>query len=124
MTTSGRHEEICDEFLAHAREEFNKGDYLQAAEKAWGAVAHLVNAIAIQRGWKVGTHRRLTENFSRINGADGEPSDRRRLLFGSAQTLHANFYREFMSENEVRAGINDATELVAALKELSRRPGA
>ncbi len=124
MTTSGRHEAICDEFLVHAEDEFQRGDHLQAAEKAWGAVAHCVNAIAIQRGWKVGTHRRLTDNFNRINGADGDPADRRRLLFRSAESLHANFYQEFMPPETVRAGIDDATELVAALKDLAGQPTA
>ena len=37
-------------FLGHAEEELAKGHRLQASEKAWGAVAQQLKAIAEQRG--------------------------------------------------------------------------
>jgi len=117
VATVDRHEEICDQFLVHAEEEFRKGDLLQAAEKGWGAVAHCVNAIAIRQGWRVGTHRRLVENVKRIIGKDGGLAERRRLLFSSVESLHANFYGDFLSEEDVRERLDHAAELLAALKE-------
>ena len=42
MATSTQHQEISGLFLDHAAVEFEKGDFLQASEKAWGAVAHYV----------------------------------------------------------------------------------
>ena len=50
MATTIRHEEISGRFLHHADEEFEKGDMLQASEKAWGAVAHYVKSVAKARG--------------------------------------------------------------------------
>ena len=37
--------------VRQAQEEFDTGDRLQASEKAWGAAAHAVKAIAESRGW-------------------------------------------------------------------------
>ena len=42
MTTSVEHVRISDRFLGQAQSEFERGDLLQASEKAWGAVAHYV----------------------------------------------------------------------------------
>lgn len=121
MTTAERHVAICDDFLVHAEDEFSKGDYLQAAEKAWGAVAHLVNSIALENGWEVGSHRRLNANFNRIVGRDPEHARRRSNLFRSVTSLHANFYQEFMHPETVRGGIDDAATLVGELKNLAGR---
>lgn len=120
-TTAQRHEEICDQFLAHAREELASGDLLQAAEKAWGAVSHCVNSIAKQRGWPVGTHRLTINNARRLIDADPDPdqSDRLRLQLQAAQLLHRNFYEELMTADDVAEGISDAAQLVAALRRLA-----
>ena len=119
MATAQRHTEISRIFLRHAEEEFQKGDLLQAAEKAWGAVAHCVNAIALERGWPVGSHRLLVSNARRIIGTDEENAPRLRLLLRAVESLHVNFYKEFLLPEEVREGIENAGELVTALKILS-----
>ena len=46
-------------FVRQAQEEFDKGDQLQASEKAWGAAAHAVKAVAASRGWNHNSHRLL-----------------------------------------------------------------
>ncbi len=119
MTTSERHEAICDEFLIHAERELLEGDLLQAAEKAWGAFAHCMNSISQRKGWKVGTHQRLRANTNRLLEQDPEHARYRRLLFGAVESLHANFYQELMTADEVRRGIANARELVEALRELA-----
>ena len=48
MATTARHQEISDQFLSDAEVEFQRGDLLQASEKAWGAVAHYIEAVAQQ----------------------------------------------------------------------------
>lgn len=121
MTTQERHQEICEQFLAHAEEEYARADYLQAAEKAWGAFAHCMNAIAIDEGWRVGTHRRLRDNAKRLIDRDPEHAERRRLLLGSVESLHMNFYQELMTEGEVREGIDNASELIEVMRDLASR---
>ncbi|MCY4069453.1 MAG: hypothetical protein OXE79_10185 [Acidimicrobiaceae bacterium] len=123
MTTARRHVEISEEFLRHSQTELAAGDLLQASEKAWGAVAHCVNSISKQRGWPVGSHRKLIDNARRLIISAGESSETDLLLLrlGAAQMLHKNFYEELMSEDEVRERIANATELVAALTRLAAR---
>ena len=45
-TTPERHHDISAMFMEHAEDQFRQGDLLQASEKAWGAVAHCISAIA------------------------------------------------------------------------------
>ena len=47
--------------IIHAREELEKGNRLQAGEKAWGAVVHPLKGIAEQRGWNSGNYQMLRE---------------------------------------------------------------
>ena len=121
MTTVERHQEICEQFLAHAEDEYDRGDRLQAAEKAWGAFAHCVNSIAIKEGWKVGTHRLLRDNAIRLIDRDPEHAEQRRLLLSAVESLHVNFYKELMTEDEVRHGIDDARALIEAIRDLASR---
>ena len=43
------HIQTAREFLILSEQEFEDGDFLQASEKLWGAVAHSILAIARQR---------------------------------------------------------------------------
>lgn len=118
MATAEQHRAISAQFLDQAEQEFERGDLLQASEKAWGAFSHYVNAIARQRGWRLGSHRDLIENANSLINADpGNAEDRRRLV-RSLEGLHANFYQSFLDEDSVRGGINDARELIEALASL------
>ena len=105
--------------MDHAEDEFRKGDLLQASEKAWGAVSHYLNSVARQRGWPLGSHRRLIENANELINRDFEHANHRRRLLRSIEALHANFYQAFLDENSVRDGIDDAKELIRALEDLN-----
>ncbi len=122
MTTSERHRDISALFLEHAEDEFRKGNLLQASEKAWGAVAHCMNSIAHDLAWEVGTHKRLVENVRTLIDRDPPQAAHRRLLFRSVESLHANFYQEFMDQDSVGEGIENARELIQAFTHLARLP--
>ena len=122
MATAQRHEELSDQFLEQAEIEYMNGDVLQASEKAWGAVAHCINAIARDRGWKVGSHRALIENAERLirsDSANAEQASLQRLR--SVNALHANFYEDWLPPGVVEGGIADAKELVLTLWSLHGR---
>ena len=119
MLTPERHREISAQFLEHAEAELESGDSLQASEKAWGAVAHCVHAIVRQRGREVKSHAGLeAEIMALIKREPGRHVHRRRL-YDSVYRLHTNFYRDELSEGDVRQRIEDAAELVKALEELN-----
>lgn len=118
MASAEQHREISAQFLAHAEDELRKGDLLQASEKAWGAVAHYVNSVARQQNWPLGSHRLLVQNAKTLLSRDPALASYRRRLLRTVEALHANFYQAAWDEEMVQEAIDDAKELIGALKDL------
>ena len=111
------HVRISRQFMRQADEEFTKGDRLQASEKAWGAAAHAVKAVAQQRGWRHDGHRYLFQAIDRIYSETGDPE--LRDLFGRANSLHMNFYEDWQSAEYVQDGIERVKTLLEKLEPLA-----
>ena len=97
--TAEQHLRKALEFLEHSSQEFDSGDALQGSEKLWGAAAHSVTAIAMQRGWKCGSHKDLMDATERLAEERADPllaSD-----FAIARYFQANVYHDFMEEYEI-----------------------
>ena len=97
-------------FLSQAREELAKGDLAQASEKAWGAAAQMLKAIAAERGWAHHSHRALhgvMDMLYRETG-DSELVD----LFSSANYLHVNFYENAYSVNFIENRLRQVERFV------------
>ncbi len=116
MATTERYETISAVFLDHAEEEFEKGDMLQASEKAWGAVAHYVKSVAKANGWSDGSHRDIAVNARRLLDLTPDPEGNR-TRFALINMLHVNFYEEDLDPKDVEVGIRDARLLIDAMKE-------
>jgi len=110
------HLHISRQFLRQAEREFAQGDRLQASEKAWGAAAHAVKAVAQLRGWQHDGHRYLYEAIDKIFYETGDPEFL--VLFKSANSLHMNFYENWQTDNSVRDGIERVEVLLAKLEPL------
>ena len=115
MATVARHKDISRTFLEHAEVEFEKGDLLQASEKAWGAVAHYVKSVAKENGWRDGSHRDIADNARRLIRLTSDPDGYGRM-FQAMNALHVNFYEDHLHEEDVRRSIADARALIAAMK--------
>ena len=115
MATTERYETISAVFLDHAEEEFEKGDMLQASEKAWGAVAHYVKSVAKANGWSDGSHRDIAVNARRLLDLTPDPEGNR-TRFALINMLHVNFYEEDLDPKDVEVGIRDARWLIDAMK--------
>ena len=110
------HLRISRQFLRQAEGEFAQGDRLQASEKAWGAAAHAVKAVAQQRGWQHDGHRYLFEAIDRVYRETG---DAELLgLFKSANSLHMNFYENWQTDISIRDGIERVEVLLGKLEPL------
>ena len=120
MATTERHEEISDRFLDHAEAEFERGDMLQASEKAWGATAHYVKPVAKARGWPDGSHRDIWDNARRLLDLTPDP-DGNRDKFALINVLHVNFYEEHLDPRDVERGIRYARALIDAMREAESR---
>ena len=119
-TTADEHAALSREFVRHAQEEFDRGDRLQASEKAWGAAAHAVKAIAAERGWNHDSHRLLFDVVTKLSRDTGNPA--LSAYFREASSLHQNFYENWQSDGSVQDGINQVKALVELLEEVRVRP--
>ena len=120
MATAARHRQISEMFLAHAQEQLESGDFLQASDKAWGAVAHRVKAIARERRWPNRSHEDLRYIALQLLSQSSSPGANRQR-FRSVERLHINFYEEMMGEGEVRMGVALARFLVEVLNSVDSR---
>ena len=109
-TLNGKYLEEADRLL-EAR------DYPQASEKYWGAVAQMVKAVATGRRWRHSSHRDLRAAISRLYSETGDQEFLR--LFSVAESLHANFYEDFMAGEDVRAYAQDVHRMVEKLRALA-----
>ena len=83
------------DFLAKAEEALAQDDLLQASEKGWGAAARMVKAVAEGRGWEHSGHRELFQVVNRLANESGDLELRH--LFHITNSLHSNFYENWMA---------------------------
>ncbi len=111
-----RYEEISRHLLEQAREEFDKGDILQASDKVWGTTAHAVKSVCQRMGWNHHAHNHLRAAASYISSEFGR--DDLRLAFGYLESLHTNYYEHQWEVADVRTGINNAAFFIRELSTL------
>lgn len=110
-----RHRDISGALLKHASIEFEKGDMLQASEKVWGALTHLVKAVAHEEGWEDGPHYMVMRNAQRLlRHAPNRVENLKRLAVVKA--LHVNFYEDDLDKDVVAVGIESGRMLIGDMK--------
>ena len=116
MTTqTENHIDIGHRLIQHADDQFVAGDFLQASEKAWGAVAHFLKAHAALRGLPHSGHYNLRQVANHLVKETGV--DRIGELFSICESVHANYYEAWMSEDELERRLVNVKELIALLEE-------
>ena len=113
MTLTSDHRQVSLTLMRQARAEFDAGDLVQASEKAWGATARALKAIAERRGWRHNRHYDYVQIIGRLEEETGW--EELGLRFDEARALHSNFYEGWMDEAEVRKNMAAVTQLVAEL---------
>ena len=118
---SGKYRDIMTYYRQHSRECLAAGDYLQGAEKAWGAYAASVKAIAADYGLKISFHGSIISVASRLaalaNRDDPNAGVVLRAGLHLARSLHQHSYENDL-EPEV---INLAADDVAAAIDLMQQ---
>ena len=111
------HAQTALDFLEKADRHFAEGDQIQASEKLWGAAAHAVMAVALERGWPYTSHPATKRAAERLAEEHGDP-----LIasnFGVAEKYHRDFYHLFMEAEEWttdRPKVRDLVSRVLALR--------
>ncbi len=111
---SVRNMEIARHLLRQAREELDRGDILQASEKAWGAAAHAVKAVAEKRRWFNDADWRLRKIIAVLTEEQQDAT-----LLGdylTARDAHYNFYHHEYNTGEIRQTLNAASRLITKLE--------
>ncbi|RLG53747.1 MAG: hypothetical protein DRN99_06270 [Thermoproteota archaeon] len=110
------HLKLCERYLSEAEAYLSKGDYVQASEKAWGAASQAVKAIAAKRGAILRSHRDLWKFITELS------KERREWklieMFHIANSLHVNFYENWLTAEAVERGIGAVKLFVKKLIKL------
>ncbi len=108
--------ELHEKYLKEAEEYLVKGDLTQAGEKYWSAIASLLNAIAVKKGWPHYSHRDYSEIIERIAEELNKPEISK--WFALAERMHANYYHNFIRSRHLFENYRqDILKLVKILKE-------
>ena len=108
------HLKLCEKYIREAEELLAKKDYVQASEKAWGAAAQMVKAVAAREGRVLGSHAALWEYVDELAERLGDAELRR--LWRTANALHQNFYESWMPPREVELSVRDVKALLEKLR--------
>ena len=119
MASAEQHITISRRFIAQADAELAAGDLLQASEKAWGATAHRIKAIAQRRGWRHGSHADIGRIAMRL-GRETRRLGQMEFLFAAANDLHVNFYEIRLPERRIRRNITRVKHLLVILDRIDR----
>lgn len=117
MSSVERHQAISRSLYDQAVAELEVGDFIQCSEKFWGASAHMLKSIAENRGWPHNSHRHFFRIVQRLTQETGnkEIVD----LFVSANSLHSNFYEDWMNEIQLRERAYDVGKFIERLASIS-----
>ena len=110
------HVAMSHRFIDHARDELRRGDRLQASEKVWGAAAHALKAIAIQRGWQYTEHQNIHRIAIQLGNEFERPDFETRIRV--ANSFHINFYENLEEEDSIGWAIDEVDAFVADLEEV------
>jgi hypothetical protein len=110
------HLKLLEKYMNEAEDFLKKGDYVQASEKGWKAVAQAVKALAAKNGREIRSHRELQEYAASIIEKDAEL----RKGWSAAGELHRNFYEAWLPPKLVRGYIEDVKEFLSRIMRLQR----
>ena len=122
------HRSILAHYQAHARQSLADGDYLQAAEKSWGAYAQTVKALTSDHRWRATHHASIIGVADQLatlaSSADPTDGDILRRALSTAQGLHQHFYEGSLSDSTVTANAADVAAAIELMHELFSGNGA
>mgnify|MGYP000717969144 CR=1 FL=1 len=110
------HLKLSEKYMEDADDFLSKKDYVQVSEKAWGAAAQIVKALATRDGVELRSHGELHKEVVKIAKEAGD--DEIRLLWQSAISLHQNFYENWLPPEMVEKNVEDVKRFIDKLKNL------
>ena len=122
IANANRHTELSRRLMEQANYELHTmGDRVQASNKASGAVAQAVKAIAEDRNWRHHSHNLRRDIVGLL--ADEFQQPQMRHLQAIADQLRDNYYEDWLGKNLVTNLLADVNSLIPLLWE-AREQGA
>ena len=109
-----RYANAARELFVKAQEALAQNDLRQASEKGWGAAAQMVKAVATRKGWQHQSHAALFEVVRQLMLESGDV--RLQELFHIANSLHYNFYENWMQSEAIEVGLDQVEEFLHGLE--------
>ncbi len=119
MEATSEYIDASHEYMGKAYQYLSENDLPQASEKAWGAAAEMVKAVAEERGRYHKSHRVLYEIIDDLADETGDSDIAR--IFHVASDLHINYYERWLPSRTVRQGVNDVQTLLDKLEPLAQQ---
>ncbi len=117
MSKPNKHTQLNGKFLRDAKDLLEKQDYVQASEKLWGATAQIIKAVALKRGKRLRSHAAIIKYVGQLSK---ELNDKSILdYFSIANSLHQNFYEDWLIPEIVIQNAKTIEKLIKKLKPLS-----
>ena len=114
------HTQMSYRLLDQARQELALDDRIQASEKAWGAAAHALKAIAVQRGWQHYSHAHVNAIGEQLGREFGR--DHFLAHIAIANGMHRNFYENDAGRITIGHAIDGFEGFIVELEELLNSP--
>ena len=123
--TPARRDARISKHTAQARDYWSKwpghladGDFCQAGEKGWGAVAQLTKAVATLRGWDHYDHVAIRDTINTLADELPRLSDTIDDGLSAAERMHGNFYEVYMDARRVEIAMRRVSPLLEILWDL------
>lgn len=113
---SERYYRLSQRMLKHAQEQLDRGDTVQASEKAYGAVVHAVKSYGELRGWNHFNHHRVGLILDQLRDEENDPSLTE--SYDAVESLHKNYFEYDTEHTRVRDRVDTARSLVNRLEKL------
>ena len=106
----GKHTRLAYKMLDDARTEIAAGDTVQGGEKLWGAASHAIKAYCASLGTPHSRYARRRQAIRDLADRLGNPSLREH--FAIALSCHANFYNDWLEQEDLAEYMGYIEELV------------
>ena len=118
---SAKYRGILEHYRQHSRECLDSGDYLQGAEKAWGAYAASIKAIAADYGMRISFHGSIISVASRLaalaNRDDPTAGAVLRAGLHSARSLHQHSYENDLETDVINLAADDVDAAIDLMQQ-------
>ena len=115
-----KHAELSRWCIGEAENYLRRRNNIQASEKGWGAAAQALKAIAEERGWNHNGHGLLVDIAKQVSDEQGRTDII--AWFGTAQSLHVNFYEDSLPTDFIEAYLGVVKALLPELERIRTEP--